>query len=68
MLINKKKRLKYLGFDDTWFTVIGILILSFAVVFVFNRPFSRLSFVEVLTTWGIALFFSICDWFTTGQS
>jgi sensor histidine kinase YesM len=63
MLVNKKKRIKYLGFDDTWFTVTGILILSFAVVFVSNDPFLSLSFVDVIITWGVALFFSTCDWF-----
>lgn len=63
MLINKEKRIKYLGFDDLWFTVIGILLLSFAVAYVFNNTFARLTVVEAIITWAVAVFFSTCDWF-----
>lgn len=63
MQINKKNNRKYLGFNDFWFSVIGILILSFSVVYIFNSPLDHLSAVELGITWVIALFFSICDWF-----
>ncbi len=63
MLVNKEKRIKYLGFDDLWFTVIGILILSFSVVYVFNNTSDHLTIVETMITYAVALFFSTCDWF-----
>lgn len=62
MLVNKEKRIKYLGFDDLWFTVIGILILSLGVVYVFNNASDQLTTMEVVITWAVALFFSTCDW------
>ncbi|GER59500.1 hypothetical protein ULMA_16080 [Patiriisocius marinus] len=63
MLLNKENRIKYLGFDDFWFTVIGILILSFSAAYVFNNAFENLNTSEALLVWGISLFFSIFDWF-----
>lgn len=63
MFVNKKKRIKYLGFNDFWFSVLGIVILSFGAAYVFNDGFYRLTFVETSIAWAVALFFSICDWF-----
>ncbi len=63
MLVNKAKRLKYLGFNDFWFTVTGILILSFATDYLFSNSFSSFPFLEALINWGVSLFFSTCDWF-----
>ncbi|WP_411030724.1 sensor histidine kinase [Spongiimicrobium sp. 3-5] len=64
MLINKKNRIKYLGFDDSWFIVIGILILSFTTDYLFNNnSFARYPFLIALLNWSVSLFFSICDWF-----
>ncbi|WP_299215534.1 histidine kinase [uncultured Aquimarina sp.] len=63
MLVNKKKRIKYLGFDDFWFIIIGILILSFVTYFLFNSSFERYSLTEAIIRWNISLFFSTCDWF-----
>lgn len=63
MLVNKEKRIKYLGFNDVWFSVIGILILSFGAAYVFNNAFDRLSTAETIITCAVALFFSTCDWF-----
>ncbi|MHA7059923.1 sensor histidine kinase [Aquimarina sp. M1] len=63
MLVNKKKRIKHLGFNDFWFIIIGILILSFVTYFLFNNSFGRYSLTEAITRWGISLFFSTCDWF-----
>ncbi|MFD2564502.1 sensor histidine kinase [Aquimarina rubra] len=63
MLVNKKKRIKYLGFDDFWFIIIGILILSFITYFLFNNSFESYSLGEAIIRWNISLFFSTCDWF-----
>ncbi|MEW7280208.1 histidine kinase [Aquimarina sp. 2201CG1-2-11] len=63
MLINKKKRLQYLGFNDLWFTIIGILIISFIADYLISRSFSRYSLDIALISWSFSLFFSICDWF-----
>lgn len=64
MLINKERRIKYLGFNDFWFVVIGIIILSFVTDFLFsNSSFTRLPFFEAVLNWSISLFFSTCNWF-----
>ena len=63
MIFNKERRIKYLGFNDFWFMVIGILILSFITDYLFNNSFSRFSFIEAVIHWSISLFFTICNWF-----
>ncbi|WP_425235640.1 sensor histidine kinase [Ulvibacterium sp.] len=63
MLINKEERIKYLGFDDLWFSIIGILILSGIAAYLFNDPFLLLSWPEKVLSWVISLFFTIIDWF-----
>ncbi|WP_034228366.1 sensor histidine kinase [Aquimarina pacifica] len=63
MLINKKKRIQYLGFDDTLFIVIGVLVLSFITDYIFSNSFARYSFGIAVINWSVSLFFSICDWF-----
>ena len=57
------KRNKYLGFNDFWFSIIGILILGLCVVFIFKNPSDQLTTIEIVITWIIALLFSTCDWF-----
>jgi len=63
MLFNKKRRIKYLGFNDFWFVVIGILMLSFIIDFLFNNSFYRLPITKALISWSATLFFTICNWF-----
>ena len=63
MLANKKKRITYLGFDDFWFSVIGILILTIASTFLFNSSIFRLSLVEAFITLGVVLLFAATNWF-----
>ncbi|WP_235016397.1 sensor histidine kinase [Aquimarina sp. AU474] len=63
MLINKEKRIQYLGFNDFWFVVIGILILSFITDFLFNNSFVHFPFNIAIRNWSVSLFFTICDWF-----
>lgn len=63
MFINKQKRIKYLGFNDFWFIVFGVLILSFATDYLFNNSFGRFPLSEAIIQWSISLFFTICNWF-----
>tara|TARA_R110002050_G_scaffold56512_3_gene127067 strand:- start:17396 stop:18478 length:1083 start_codon:yes stop_codon:yes gene_type:complete len=63
MLVNKERRLKYVGFNDFWFIVIGVLILSFITDYLFSNSFARFSFGFAVLNWSVSLFFSICDWF-----
>jgi len=63
MLVNKEKRIKYLGFNDFWFIIIGILILSFITDYLFSNSFKRYPLIEAIISWSVSLFFSICDWF-----
>ncbi|MCK0145819.1 histidine kinase [Arenibacter sp. F26102] len=62
MLVNKEKRIKYIGFDDFWFSVLGILILGIASIYLFNASIFSLSFVEAIITIVVVLIFSITDW------
>ena len=63
MLINKEKRLQYIGFNDAWFSAIGILIISLVTTYVFNNFFEELSFIELFFSWTVSLLFTIIDWF-----
>ena len=62
MLFNKDKRIKYLGFDDFYFTVLGILFLSIASMFLFNTSVFSLTFIDTIITLGLSVFFSITYW------
>ena len=62
MLVNKKKRIKYIGFDDFWFSVIGILVISCVTAYFSNYSNEILSLTEVAFTWGFSLFLSIISW------
>ncbi len=64
MLFNKERRIKYLGFDDFWFMVFGILFLSILIDFLFNNSFVRFPFIEAVINWSVTLFFTIVNWFT----
>ncbi len=63
MLTNREKRIKYLGFDDTWFVVIGIIVLGFATIYIFKSPEDQLTTAETIITFLVTLFFSTSDWF-----
>ncbi|MFY0591007.1 sensor histidine kinase [Roseivirga sp.] len=62
MLTNREKRIKHLGFDDVWFAVIGIIILSLSAVFIFKTPADRLTTTETIITFVVSIFFSASDW------
>lgn len=59
---QKEKQYRYVGFDDRWFSAIGILILSLVAAYLFNDPTNQLSGIETLFSWGISLFFTIVNW------
>ena len=62
MIFSREKRIKYLGFDDFWFVVVGVLILSFFINYIFNNSFGKLQFLDALVNWGISIFFCIINW------
>ena len=63
MLVNKEKRIKYLGFNDIWFSVIGILIISIGTYYLFNPSFDVINLTEAVLSWAVSLLFTIIDWF-----
>lgn len=62
MITNKERRIQYLGFDDKWFSVAGILILALSAVYVFNFSVAHLTVMELIITYVASLFFSSSDW------
>jgi len=62
MLFNKKKRIQYLGFNDVWFSVVGILILSLSTDYIFNNSFQTFPIGLALYSWGASLIITIIDW------
>lgn len=60
-LFNKKKRIQYLGFDDFWFSVVGILIISSITSYIFNDMSLRNPWILLVIRWGSCLFFTILD-------
>jgi len=62
MLVNKKNRIKYIGFDDFWFSVIGVLIISLFTAYFSNYSNEVLSLGEAVFTWGFSLFLGIIAW------
>lgn len=62
MKLNKEKRLKYLGFDDFWFSVAGIFILSVVTAYLFSNSIAEISLIEIMVSWVVSLLFTIIDW------
>lgn len=63
MLINKKKRIKYLGFKDTWFSVIGILIIGFVAFYLFNPTINIVASRDVFLSLAFSILYSTINWF-----
>jgi LytS/YehU family sensor histidine kinase len=61
-IFNKEKRLQYIGFNDVWFMMIGIIILGFVTDYLFNNSFARYPFWKAVSHWSISLCFSIVNW------
>lgn len=63
-ITNKEKRIKYLGFDDKWFMICGIIFLSFVTDYMFSRSFvSGIPLIEAIIGWSVSLSFSTLNWF-----
>ncbi|MEM8927687.1 MAG: histidine kinase [Bacteroidota bacterium] len=62
MLFSKKHRIKYLGFNDIWFMIIGIVFLSFVTDYLFENSFKRYPLPQALLSWSISLLFATFDW------
>lgn len=63
VLLNKAKRLKYLGFNDIWFAIVGTIILSFVTDFLFSGgSFGRYPFLEAFINYSVSLLFSTTYW------
>lgn len=60
--MNKEKRIQYLGFNDFWFSVVGIFILSVVTTYLFSDTFAMVSLSEAIISWVVALFFTTIDW------
>jgi sensor histidine kinase YesM len=63
MLFNKERRIKYLGFNDFWFAVISIIVLSVVTNYLFSNYSKGTPFLEIVINWVISLFFTLCNWF-----
>ena len=63
MFYSKKKRIQYLGFDDFWFKIIGILIISLTAFYLLSNPTREHRLVELAVAYGVSLGFTITDWF-----
>ena len=61
-LFNKEKRLQYIGFNDIWFVIIGMIFLGFVTDYLFNNSFARYPFWEALAHWSISFSFSVINW------
>ncbi|MFT4533107.1 MAG: sensor histidine kinase YesM [Saprospiraceae bacterium] len=64
MILNKEKRIKYFGFNYFWFVIIGILIVSLIIDYLFNNSFVNYAFGHAMISWGMSIFFTMCNWFT----
>lgn len=63
MLVNKEKRIKYIGFNDFWFSAIGILILGFVAFYLFNPTINIVASPEVFLSLCVSLLYSTISWF-----
>ncbi|WP_075340960.1 sensor histidine kinase [Tenacibaculum agarivorans] len=61
-VFNIKRRIEYLGFNDFWFSVIGIFLISFITAFLFNDMSLKNPPIILLIRWVSCLFFTALDW------
>lgn len=62
MRFNRKKRKQWIGFNDTWFMFMGVIILSFVTDYIFSNSFNRYPLGEAILRWSTSLFFSFFNW------
>ena len=61
-LFNRQKRIQYLGFNDVWFSIIGILILGTTTNYLFNNPDGNHPWIGIVIGWSASFIFTVCDW------
>lgn len=62
LLSNRETRIKNYGFDDIWFFIIGVFILSLIIDFLFSNSFVKYGFNDAIFSWSISLLFTIGNW------
>lgn len=62
MILKKADKIKYLGFDDKWFMIIGILILAWISNYLFSGNLTDCTPLELLANYSISVFFSTLNW------
>ncbi len=62
-----ERRIKYLGFDDRNFFLVGVIVLSVVTAILFHNNILQRSGFEILFNWLICLFFSITNWLTSRE-
>lgn len=61
--MGEQKNVKeVLGFDDTWFMILGIPVLSFSIPLLFFNSTLANGLVAYLPEWGIALMYTLAYW------
>ncbi|MEM1214660.1 MAG: histidine kinase, partial [Bacteroidota bacterium] len=62
---RKERKIKYLGFDDRYFVLVGVVVLSMITTVLFNRSVLRSgNTIEIFFNWLISLFFATVNWLT----
>ena len=65
MFTNREKRIQYLGFDDTWFTVIGIFLFLFNPLLLFGQTDWDQPFVDCGIHGSITIYdYNLKKWMT----
>jgi len=59
---KQKNTREILGFDDTWFLMLGIPILSFCIPFLFFKATLANGLVAYLPEWGISMMYTVAYW------
>lgn len=62
MSIDRSNRIKYIGFNDFWFSVIGILIIGFVAFYLFNSTINIVASPGVFLSWSVSTFYSTINW------
>ena len=61
--MGKEKNAKeILGFDDTWFLILGIPVLSFCIPFLFFKATLADGLMAYLPEWGVSMMYTVAYW------
>ena len=59
---EQKSNKEILGFEDTWFLILGIPILAFCIPFLFFKATLAEGLMAYLPEWGISLMYTVAYW------